>query len=107
MSPTTQRSQEAPPRRPKKRRNPPRRKPLPKSPRPLNQRRIPRSPLKNPVAPKPDRVRAEKIFERLARHFPDAKCALDFKNPLQLLIATILSAQSTDKTVNAITPELF
>jgi len=59
------------------------------------------------VAPKPDRVRAEKIFERLARHYPDAKCALDFKNPLQLLIATILSAQSTDKTVNAITPELF
>jgi endonuclease-3 len=59
------------------------------------------------VAPKPDRARAERIFERLAKHYPDAKCALEFKNPLQLLIATILSAQSTDKTVNAVTPELF
>ena len=39
--------------------------------------------------------------------YPDAKCALDFSSPLQLLIATILSAQSTDKTVNTVTPALF
>jgi endonuclease III len=39
--------------------------------------------------------------------YPDAKCALDFSTPLQLLIATILSAQSTDKTVNTVTPALF
>jgi endonuclease-3 len=39
--------------------------------------------------------------------YPDAKCALDHQNPLQLLVATILSAQSTDKMVNTITPALF
>src|SRR5262249_32164485 len=38
---------------------------------------------------------------------PDAKCALDHANPLQLLVATILSAQSTDRMVNLITPSLF
>jgi endonuclease-3 len=39
--------------------------------------------------------------------YPDAKCALDHQSPLQLLIATILSAQSTDKMVNTLTPALF
>jgi endonuclease-3 len=39
--------------------------------------------------------------------YPDAKCALHFSNPLQLLVATILSAQSTDKMVNTLTPALF
>jgi endonuclease-3 len=39
--------------------------------------------------------------------YPDARCALSFSNPLELLIATILSAQSTDKMVNTITPDLF
>ena len=48
-----------------------------------------------------------KIYDRLLAAYPDAKCALDFTNPLQLLIATILSAQSTDKTVNTVTPALF
>src|SRR5439155_24868179 len=38
---------------------------------------------------------------------PNAPCELDFRNPLQLLIATILSAQSTDKRVNIVTPALF
>ena len=52
-------------------------------------------------------LRAEKIYTRLEATYPDAKCALDFANPLQLLIATILSAQSTDKTVNTVTPALF
>jgi len=52
-------------------------------------------------------LRAEKIYSRLEAAYPDAKCALDFSNPLQLLVATILSAQSTDKTVNTVTPALF
>ena len=51
--------------------------------------------------------RAEQIYTRLQAAYPDAKCALDHQNPLQLLIATILSAQSTDKMINTITPALF
>jgi endonuclease III len=43
----------------------------------------------------------------LARLYPDAECALVHKNPLQLLVATILSAQCTDKRVNLVTPALF
>src|SRR5215813_12377937 len=52
-------------------------------------------------------LRAEQIYSRLQAAYPDAKCALDHQNPLQLLVATILSAQSTDKMVNTITPALF
>jgi endonuclease-3 len=52
-------------------------------------------------------LRAEQIYSRLDAAYPDAKCALNFSNPLQLLIATILSAQSTDRTVNVVTPALF
>jgi len=59
------------------------------------------------VARKTDNARALKIYDRLLSAYPDAKCALDFSTPLQLLIATILSAQSTDKTVNTVTPALF
>lgn len=51
--------------------------------------------------------RQEQIVETLEATYPDARCALDFTNPLQLLIATILSAQSTDKRVNMVTPDLF
>ncbi len=51
--------------------------------------------------------RANKINKILGDVFPDAKCELDFKNPLQLLIATVLSAQCTDKRVNMVTPNLF
>src|SRR3989338_5443552 len=47
------------------------------------------------------------IMRRLAKAYPDAKCALDFSTPLQLLVATILSAQCTDKRVNMVTPALF
>ncbi|MDB4877182.1 MAG: endonuclease [Gemmatimonadetes bacterium] len=47
------------------------------------------------------------IYERLLAHYPNAHCALDFRNPFQLLIATILSAQCTDKRVNMVTPALF
>jgi endonuclease-3 len=52
-------------------------------------------------------LRATRIIEGLEAAYPDARCALDFSNPLQLLVATILSAQSTDKMVNIITPKLF
>lgn len=51
------------------------------------------------------RMHAE--YDILKSVFPAPKCALDFANPLQLLIATVLSAQCTDKRVNMITPELF
>jgi endonuclease-3 len=51
--------------------------------------------------------RARKINGILGEVFPEAKCELDFKNPLQLLVATVLSAQCTDKRVNQVTPALF
>ncbi len=51
--------------------------------------------------------RRDQIIGELEATYPDAHCALDFANPLQLLIATILSAQSTDKMVNQVTPALF
>jgi len=51
--------------------------------------------------------RARQINRTLAETYPDARCELDFTNPLQLLVATILAAQSTDKRVNLVTPVLF
>ena len=53
------------------------------------------------------RGRARRIVRLLAKLYPDAKCALDHESPLQLLIATILSAQCTDVRVNLVTPALF
>jgi len=53
------------------------------------------------------RRRAETIAERLAAAHPAADCSLDFENPFQLLVATILSAQCTDKRVNMVTGGLF
>ncbi len=50
---------------------------------------------------------AAKVVRRLRRHYPDATCALNFSNPLQLLVATILSAQCTDERVNQVTRDLF
>src|SRR5207244_2093314 len=61
----------------------------------------------SPAPKKTKYLRAEQIYGRLQAAYPDAKCALDHQNPLQLLVATILSAQSTDKMVNIITPALF
>jgi endonuclease-3 len=51
--------------------------------------------------------RARRIIQGLRRLYPDACCELDFKTPLELLVATILSAQCTDKRVNVVTKELF
>jgi endonuclease III len=51
--------------------------------------------------------RARRINRVLAETYPDARCELDFTNPFELLIATVLSAQTTDKRVNTVTPVLF
>src|SRR3954471_1081611 len=51
--------------------------------------------------------RARRMNRELAVLYPDAHCELDFTNPLELVVATILSAQSTDKRVNMVTPALF
>ena len=53
------------------------------------------------------RERARKIISILKRNYPDARIALNFSNPLELLVATILSAQCTDKRVNIVTESLF
>ncbi len=52
-------------------------------------------------------ARAREVLDRLMRAYPDACCSLDFQNPLQLLVATILAAQCTDERVNRTTPALF
>ncbi len=51
--------------------------------------------------------RAIEILIRLKRQYPDARCTLNYETPLQLLVATILSAQCTDERVNQVTPALF
>jgi endonuclease III len=66
---------------------------------------MPRTAATRRKRPTPERAR--EIYDRLAEHYPDAHCALDFKTPYQLLVATILSAQCTDKRVNMVTPALF
>ncbi len=64
------------------------------------------APARNPdSAHEAERVAA--IADALQALYPEAHCELDFQDPFQLLVATILSAQSTDKMVNAITPALF
>lgn len=54
-----------------------------------------------------DKARMGKVIELLGKQYPDAKTALEYGNPLQLLVATILSAQCTDKKVNEVTKTLF
>ncbi len=53
------------------------------------------------------RERVQQLIAAFQKVYPDAHCELDFKTPLQLLVATILSAQCTDKRVNLVTPKLF
>jgi len=53
------------------------------------------------------RARAREIVARLHELYPDADCELEHRDPWQLLVATILSAQTTDRAVNRVTPELF
>ncbi len=54
-----------------------------------------------------DKAPVEETIARLRSEYPDATTALDWRNPLELLVATILSAQTTDVRVNAVTPNLF
>lgn len=51
--------------------------------------------------------KAQKIYFKLKEEYPDAKCELEYETPFQLLISTLLSAQATDKSVNAVTKELY
>jgi endonuclease-3 len=63
--------------------------------------------LKKPEVYLEPEARASKVLELLEKNYPNAKIALDYANPLQLLVATILSAQATDQQINMITPRLF
>ena len=51
--------------------------------------------------------RARRVYRILGDTYPDARCELDFTTPWELLVATVLSAQTTDKRVNSVTPQLF
>ena len=53
------------------------------------------------------RVQAEIVADILALEYADAHCELDFTNAFELLVATVLSAQTTDQRVNMVTPQLF
>ena len=61
----------------------------------------------SPLAKSPSAEKVQAIIDLLERRYPDAKCSLDYRNPLELLIATVLSAQCTDERVNKVTPGLF
>lgn len=52
-------------------------------------------------------TKAEKVYDLLKEAYPDAKCGLDYSSPFQLLISTMLSAQTTDKSVNKVTENLY
>jgi endonuclease III len=65
---------------------------------------------KTSIATPPDTSlvrRARKVNRILAETYPDARCELDFDNPFELLVVTVLSAQTTDRRVNAVRPTLF
>lgn len=72
-------------------------------------------PAPKPLPPPPDppadaderRQQARRVLRRLKADYPDAECALRFDSPVQLLVATILSAQCTDERVNLVTEKLF
>ena len=63
--------------------------------------------LKRPEIYLDPKERAEKIIQLLEKAHPDAKIALNFSNPLELLVATVLSAQATDEQINKVTKTLF
>lgn len=64
-------------------------------------------PPETPETPEQRRRRARLILRRLRRRYPEIHTALVYRNPWQLLVATVLSAQTTDENVNRVTPELF
>ena len=63
--------------------------------------------MKRPEIYLEPKERVTRIIELLEKRFPDAKTALDYSNPLEMLVATMLSAQTTDVTVNMVTQKLF
>jgi endonuclease III len=63
--------------------------------------------LKRPEIYLEPKQRTEKIIELLEKQYPNAKTALNYSNPLEILVATMLSAQTTDVTVNIVTQTLF
>ena len=63
--------------------------------------------MKKPEVYLEPEARASKVLELLEKNYPNAEIALDYATPLQLLVATILSAQATDQQINTITPKLF
>lgn len=63
--------------------------------------------VKIPNKTEKQKKRALELYEVLLMHYPDPKCELNHRNPFELLIATILSAQCTDVRVNKVTPDLF
>ena len=70
---------------------------------------MPRAAAASSSTPKPTAASgmARELLKRLPAIYPDAHCELDYSNPLDLLVATILSAQCTDKRVNLVTKDLF
>jgi len=64
-------------------------------------------PARKPTRASPIEERAPETIERLSAAYPDAHVALEFSNPLECLVATILSAQCTDERVNMVTKDLF
>ena len=60
-----------------------------------------------PQRPRSPRTRATELVRALVAHYPTVHCALDHRNPFELLVATVLSAQCTDVRVNTVTPALF
>jgi endonuclease-3 len=71
----------------------------------MAQRTTAKTQTKETVAQK--RVRTHKVIERLKAAYPDAHCSLNYTSPLELLVATVLSAQCTDERVNMVTKALF
>ena len=63
--------------------------------------------MEKSLASKEEKQRTLKIIRLLKREYPDARCSLNFSNPLELLVATILSAQCTDERVNLVTAALL
>lgn len=63
--------------------------------------------MKNPQIYLPPKERTQKIIELLEKQYPTAKTALNYSNPLEILVATMLSAQTTDERVNIVTKSLF
>jgi len=82
---------------------------MPKQPHRLPQRKLKKSRIAAPSAchGEAQRERGQVISKRLEEHYGDPRSALAYRNPFELLIAVILSAQTTDESVNRVTPTLF